>query len=102
MVSLRDKPLRAAGVLFAVALAGAAACAGSVSEPPRPPSAEEVALQYADQQVIGDEEVLHDPFEEDEFGRPKKGGADQAGEFLVAVGYVGMILASIVLPLLAL
>lgn len=103
-MSLRDKPTRCAPWALAMLLLflGAASCAGSVTDEPAPSAPPEPYAQFPDQQIVGDEEILYD-YEEDEWGRPKKkGGQETAGEFLVAAGYVGMILASIVLPLLAL
>lgn len=98
----RDKPLRRASWVLAAILGCAAACAGAVGDEPEPPPLEESYAQFPDQEIVGDEEVIYD-YEEDEWGRPKeKSGEDTAGEFLVAVGYVGMIVASFVLPLLAL
>lgn len=99
----RDKPIRTAVWLLASVFACALSCAGTVGDDPEPPPVEEPAAMFPDQEMVGGEEVLYD-YEEDEWGRPveKKTAQGTAGEFLVAVGYVSMIVASFVLPLLAL
>ncbi|MGH7823515.1 MAG: hypothetical protein ACREQ9_27455 [Candidatus Binatia bacterium] len=85
-------------VVVALVLVSASACVGSWSEDaPHPQDQQLSAASYADQRLVGEEEVLYE--EEDEFGRPVGGAAGTAGEFLVAVTYVGTILASIILPL---
>jgi hypothetical protein len=49
-----------------------------------------------------EEEVLSDDDEEDDFGRRDRGSETVAGEFLVVVGYVAVLIGSAILPLLLL
>jgi len=51
----------------------------------------------------GKEEVLSDGDEDrDDFGRPKASPDTVAGEFMVVLGYIGMIIGSAILPFLLL
>jgi hypothetical protein len=52
-----------------------------------------------DQELLGEEIVLE---QEDEFGRPRRGAETVAGQLLVALGYVAMVVGALVLPWLAL
>jgi hypothetical protein len=74
------------------------ACAFSVADP------EPIRVASADDGEfpgIGPEQVLSDEGEELEIGKPKTVGG-VAGELLVVVGYLGMIVGGILLPLLVL
>ena len=50
----------------------------------------------------GEEEVLLEDEDLDEFGRPKSDGVSGEGGFLVSVTYIGMMIGSALLPFLLL
>lgn len=96
------------GVLRVVALlaflaAIAVACSSGVSDAPDPFTEEWAGMpEYPDQEIIGGEEVIDGLAEEDEFGNPPMTTEEKAGEVVTVAGYVAMIAATFVLPLLAL
>jgi hypothetical protein len=98
-VTYRESVVRTGALALLAALLVVGACTATLSRDPFLFDDEPVAMaQFPDQELLGDEEVLA---EEDEFGRTPQGPTAKAGEILTAVTYVGMIVAGILLPLLA-
>jgi hypothetical protein len=102
-VKTRENRHARLSVVTGILLCVAAACVGSWKDDvpgPRDQRGAQTEPQFPGQQVVGEEEVLFE--KEDEFGRPVAGPAGKTGEFLVVVGYIGTIVAGILLPLFAL
>ncbi len=91
----RIRPLTATCLLLVALNSASIGCAFSVVRDPPPRSQ---AADVADDQ--NEEEVLDQA--DDVFAESPKRASGTAGELLVAVGYVGMMLAATVLPLLLL
>jgi len=103
-VTTRDTALGIAVLVLCTALAFGISCSSTLGEPASPQ--EEMAEplpDFPDQEIVGEEEVLYEEgeVEEDEFGRRKDPTRD-AGEIMVAIGYIGMIVGGMLLPLFAL
>ena len=100
----RDTALGFAVLLLSAALFLGVSCPAKHGEEPfTDDEMSEPLPQYPDQEILGDEEVLYEQgeVEEDEFGR-RKDPTREAGEIMVAIGYVGMIVGGLLLPLFAL
>ncbi len=89
------RPAVAVGLLILVLNAASAGCSFTVQPDPAAHMQAGDAVDRPDQEVVLDDG-------DDVFARNPQGATGTAGEMLVAVGYVGWILAAAVLPLLLL
>lgn len=85
------------GLLILVLSVASAGCSFTLQPDPAPHTQAVDAADHLDQEV-----VLDGDDGDDVFARNPQGATGTAGEMLVAVGYVGWILAAAVLPLLLL
>jgi hypothetical protein len=84
----KNKALAIALLLF-IAFGAPIGCSGDLGGKPKP--------QVVQAEDGGEEEVLTEDDDRDEFGRPKEEGA---GGFFMSVTYLGMSLAGALLPFL--